>query len=309
MGSRVLVAGDLVVAGDGDVVAFDRGTGAHRWRFPLARAASPGVYLGFALGTVIYGGSRVGRLYALDVSTQTLLWSRSLGPDTTVFGPVEAGDLVVAAFTRFSETTTGGVIAVDRITGVERWRQAFPRWTTLTAARGAASEPLVTGNWVIAASQEGVIYALDHGTGQLAWVIPSPGRYADGRNAIAQDFRPLVRSGTLLVAGSLTGEVAAYDLDTHRQRWLTAPVMSSVAFGMAADDDLVYVPFLSGHLVAMNGRTGEEVWRLGNGTDGFAWTPLVGDHHLYLSGSGAGFLAFPRRPSDAKGVERRRTVE
>jgi outer membrane protein assembly factor BamB len=106
------------------------------------------------------------------------------------------------------------------------------------------------------------------------------------------DFRPVVVSGDTVVAGSLTGEVLAYDLGTRRERWRRSPVDASVAFGLAADDTLVYVPYLSGQIVALSIRDGTERWRTGGSDDGFIWTPLVYDARLFTAGSGAGFVAF-----------------
>ena len=296
MGSRVVVGGETVVAGDEDLVAFARATGVFRWRFSPWTGASPGAYLGFASGSAVYAGSQTGSLYAVDIRDGTVIWTKALGRNTTVFAPVDAGEVVVAGFTGFGKPPAGGVIAVDRRTGEERWRHQFPQWATVTSPRGSASEPLVVGPWVLASSQEGVIYAFDLATGHIGWAIPSLGRRPDGRAGVPQDFRPIVRAGPLVVAGSLTGEVVAYELDTRRPRWRRAPVDASVAFGMAVDDETVYVPYLSGHLVGLDVRTGDERWRLGGAAQGLTWTPLPEGKHFYVAGTNVGFLAFPRVP-------------
>jgi hypothetical protein len=67
-----------------------------------------------------------------------------------------------------------------------------------------------------------------------------------------------------------------------------------VAFGLAADEDTVYVPYLSGDLVAMGAESGAERWRAGGRGMGLSWPPLVAPARLLAAGSGAGFLAFPR---------------
>jgi outer membrane protein assembly factor BamB len=98
----------------------------------------------------------------------------------------------------------------------------------------------------------------------------------------------------LLIAGSLTGEVAAYELATRRLQWRRMPVNASVAFGLVADEEQVYVPYLSGLLVAIDVHSGVERWRLGGAGGAFSWTPLIAGDHVYVSGSEAGFLRFGR---------------
>ena len=295
MGTRVVLAGGVVVAGDSDVIAFDRETGRRRWTSAVSGAEGVGPFLGAASGGVIYTGSAAGRLYAFRAGDGAMLWGYLVGSGMTVFAPILAGGLVVASFTHFGERQTGGVVAVDRRTGQERWRRPFPSWNAAVTATGAAGEPIVVDEWVVASSQEGVIYAIGRDTGEVAWVIAEPARRADGHSNGGQDFRPLAHAGPLLVAGSLSGEIAAYDVATRRLRWRTAPVPASVAFGLAADSVLAYVPLLSGHLLVVEVRTGRERWRLGGGTDGFTWTPLVTDSAVYVAGSESGFLAFRRR--------------
>ena len=48
-GSAVALAGDIVAAGDYNVVAFDRATGEFRWRFEPDDGYGPGIYLGDAI--------------------------------------------------------------------------------------------------------------------------------------------------------------------------------------------------------------------------------------------------------------------
>jgi hypothetical protein len=54
------------------------------------------------------------------------------------------------------------------------------------------------------------------------------------------------------------------------------------------------VPYLSGHLVAIDVDTGVERWRAGGSLMGLSWPPLVTPAWLLAAGSSAGFLAFAR---------------
>jgi outer membrane protein assembly factor BamB len=106
------------------------------------------------------------------------------------------------------------------------------------------------------------------------------------------DFRPLALAGPLLIAGSLTGEVAAYDLATRRERWRRVPVTASIVFGIAADAHTVYVPYLAGPLIALDAGRGIERWRTDPDASGFSWKPLVVAGRLLAASSSAGFFAF-----------------
>ena len=295
MGTRVVRAGEMVVAGDYEVVGVERRTGLLRWRFAPRVGPGAGMHLGQASGDEVFTGSVGGYLHAIDARTGRARWSARIATDheTTVFGPVVAGELVVAGFTEFSRPARGGVVAIERSTGRERWRHRFPAWVKREASTGAAGEPVVAERVVAASSQDGTIFGLDRASGTVRWVIPA-GLRPDGRGPVVQDYRPVVLIGRTLIAGSLTGMVVAYDLETRRERWRQTPVAASVALGLAADESVVYVPYVSGHIVAMAAETGAERWRAGGTAMGLSWTPLVVPAGLLASGSRAGFLAFSR---------------
>jgi outer membrane protein assembly factor BamB len=293
-GSRVLVAGGAIVAGDGQVLAFDPDSGRLLWRFRSSADDSPGSYLGTADDTRVFTGSSRGYLYAIDLASGVPLWSVRVARNTIVLPPIVAGAQVIAAFTTRASVASGGLVGVDRVTGREAWRRAFPAWTTPTLGTGAGSEPIAIGEEVSAASQDGTIYGFTSTTGALRWVIPGPATQPDGRSAPMQDTRPLAQSGPTLLAGSLTGQVIAYDLATRRERWRRQPVAASVAFALRADAGAVYVPYLSGHLVALDVATGAELWRHGGPDHGFGWAPLIDGDRIYAAGSAAGFFAWSR---------------
>ena len=143
-GSALLLAGSLVVAGDFDVVAFDRQRGSVRWRFSPTDGYGPGIYLGSAADGLVFTGSPAGRAYAIDTGTGTQRWSTLVRDDTvgetvdrvgtdvagghgtTVFPPVTDGGDVFAPYTTFTAPTVGGVVALDATTGHMRWRASFP---------------------------------------------------------------------------------------------------------------------------------------------------------------------------------------
>lgn len=294
-GQRVVVAGSVAVAGDGALAAFDRSTGAPRWRFaPRDGGFDVGAYLGAAAQGVVLAGSRGGRLYAVDAETGRERWSVALVDGTvpsTVFEPEVDAGLVAAAFTVFTTPNTGGVAVIDLRTGRTRWRTRFPMPAGAGLQGNASGGPVFAEGLLLASRGDGVIHAFHRSSGALAWTLPA---LDAGPLGTRQDARPLALAGPLLVAGSSSGVVAAYDLVSRRERWRYTGQSGSVAFAVAADGRGVFVPYVGGRLVALDARTGVERWRIGHAAAGFVWPPLVLADRLIVVGSGAGFYALRR---------------
>jgi outer membrane protein assembly factor BamB len=292
-GSALVALASAVIAGDDDVVCFGV-DGAERWRFAPVEAGAPGTYLGPAVGGLVFAGSRSGQVYAVEIASGRQRWAARIADDdeTTVFAPVVSDRLVIAGFTSFAPPTIGGFVALDAATGDERWRQLFPSSTGTSTGTGVTGGPLLVGDVVVGVNRTGVIYAFDLNTGSVRWSLPAVNATAAGSWRMDQDFRALARTGPLLFAGSLTGVVAAYDINTRTERWRRAPLEASVAFGITSDEQAVYVPYFSGHLVALDVKSGVERWRTSDGRRGFSWAPLSSGTHLYAAASGAGYFAF-----------------
>lgn len=278
-GTSVVVTPTAVVAGDGGLVAFTH-AGVERWRFAPGDGANAGVYLGEMAAGVLLTGSSVGRLWAVDAESGLVRWSTDVGRGrrVTVFAPAVADGIVLAAFSSFDDRRIGGLVAVDLATGHQRWHRRLP----------FAGGPLAAGALVLAAGQDGTIHAFDRRSGATRWSLPpaSPSPWE------GPEFRTLALAGPLLIAGSLTGRVTAYDLATRQERWRRAPITASIVFGIASDERTIYVPYLSGPLVALAADDGAERWRTGADTFGFSWKPLIVAGRLLAASSGAGFFAF-----------------
>lgn len=281
-GSRVIVRGDVVVAGDYDLIGVDRRSGRRVWTFAASDGGGSGIHLGEATGALVFSGSLAGSLHAIAITDGRARWSLRVGnpATTTVYSPVVRGNLVAASFSDFGSSPLGGVVVADTGTGRMRWRRAVPR------SVGASGNPVFAGTAVVAAGRDGTIHAFDSASGGHLWVLPKIESLGD-----EQDYRPLAVSGRTLVAGSLSGEVVAHDLSTRRLLWRRTPVVASVAFGLTAHDDVVYVPYFSNQIVALRLRDGAELWRLGGGASQFRWVPLVDGPRLFASG-GHSFSAF-----------------
>jgi len=283
-GSRLVVAGGVVVAGDYDLYAFDASTGRLRWRFAPAQGHGPGYYLGDPADGVVYAGSPAGLVYAVDAASGAQLWAvpvtTVVGP-TTAYAPVATRDLVIAPFTVFDGRATGGVVALDARTGVQRWRRAGQPW---------AGGPVAGGDFAVVATNSGMLTSLSTKDGSVRWTVGAP-ETAEGS---VRDFRPLVCSRDLVVAGSLSGSVTAYDAGTRRRLWESAMLrLGSVGPAFAASAATVYVPFVSGRLVAFDLQTGAVRWVTAPAQGAFRWAPVVADRAVYAAGD-AVLQAFDR---------------
>jgi outer membrane protein assembly factor BamB len=300
LGSAVVANGNVVMAGDYAVLGFDAVSGAPKWRFDPPNGYGAGLYLGDARNEVAFAGSPAGRLMALEVSSGRLLWAAQPriegrveeAAPVTVFQPTVAGDVVVAGYSRFGDPLSGGLFAVDRATGRERWHQPFPAESG-RGPTGFGGGPVISGESIVASSGDGRIFGFDCGSGQIRWALPRIVR-ADGRLQ-DRDWRALAVSGSVLVAGSVSGVVTAIDLNTLTEKWrFVHPDGGSIALQLIADDESVYVPHLGGLLVAIDIRDGKERWQIGGFTDGFSWAPAIAGGMVYASASRAGLFALPR---------------
>jgi outer membrane protein assembly factor BamB len=302
VGSGIALTGGVVVAGDYDLTAFDRSTGRRLWKFAPHEGFAPGASLGDAGPQVVLAGSSAGRVHAVDLQSGRARWTALLSdnPNTHVYGPIVAGDLVVATYTTFAAPTTGGVAALDLNTGDERWHVPLPPSSSALIGTGAAGSPLLVDDLVVVCNRDGSVHALRRTDGSAVWRIDGlnlpliPNSPVPELPGPKPDFRALARSGRRLFAGSLTGYVVAYDLDTRVQRWRHLGAQNgSIGFQMAASDRTLYFPAFSGRLTAVNIADGTERWRYGDHLNRVLWPPALVGTRAYVSGLGS-FAALER---------------
>jgi eukaryotic-like serine/threonine-protein kinase len=299
-GSSLTLDGDTLIAGDWDVIAFDRRNGHRLWTYSAPAGDGPGLFLGPAANGMVYAGSPGGRVYALEAASGRLRWSTAIGgPDTTAYRPVIHGGGLAVGYTAFTSPASGGVAVLDAESGRERWRTPFP-----AAARhvptGFTGGPILTDDLVVASSGDGNIYALDARTGEWRRTFPRLSGQLEGMITTTDiDHRALVRAGPLVVAGSVTGTVVAYHLASGEERWrFPAGYLGSTSFALAADDSSVYLPFLGGFMIAVDAATGIERWRYGHFTQGFLWPPAPGGSLIYAGAARTGFYGLAPIPKE-----------
>jgi len=297
-GTQVRLTAARVVVGDGGIVAFDRVSGRHVWRFDAPDGDDAGVFLGAADGDLVVAGSPMGRLYAIDAVSGALRWTRgiAIGERRAVFAPVQAGRLIVASFTTFDGPLSGGMVAFNRA-GRRQWMHRFD------AGAGAAGPPLVARDVIVVARTDGRIEAVRPASGRRAWMLGPEASSPDG--AAGRDIRALALHVDQLVATSLKGPVRAYDVPSHRQLWeFDDGPTDAVALRVRACGDQLYLPYSDGSMVVLDRRTGLERWRTQDGGQ-FDWPPAASATSIYAS-AGEALWAFDIHPLEmAAGLEHR----
>lgn len=150
-----------------------------------------------------------------------------------------------------------------------KWVFAFPDATSVR------SKPAVVGNWLIVGSQYGDLYAINRKTGKPGWHFSA--------NAAIRGAIVVQKQGGSSIAffADFSTTVYAIDLSTGKTLWSKRAGMdpeSATTGSVAVGEGKVFVPltsaevsaavngdysccFSSGGVVALDARTGEEVWR------------------------------------------------
>ncbi len=191
----------IVAAADGALYALDGATGKVAWQVEMDATF---------LGSPTYGKGRIylvtqdeGVLQARSVETGALLWkseavarcdgSPSVGADFAAFGscdaalhvrsledggvlfdiPIDddsqiAGGVAIDGKAVFSGSRSGAVVHANGKTGKIVWMNRDSRDEIFTT-------PAVTKDWVIVASQDGMIYGLNRATGKQRWRFDTEG--------------------------------------------------------------------------------------------------------------------------------------
>lgn len=282
-GRLVRIAGGLVVAGDFDLVAFDPATGAGRWKFQPPEGQGAGLYDFSTDGTRIFAGSTTGHVYALDLTGKPV-WTTNLrdSVDAAAYGAVLHEGLVYVCFRRFQEPSTGGIVALAAATGQVAWRVEFP--PSGNNHVGCFGSAVISGDVVVAATQNGFIHAYDHRTGAHRWCAPQVSGLSEPvMGNPLMDARPLAAGAGVIVAGSNTSWVLGYDATTGEELWRVSSRGGSVFFPLATDHEAVYVTGSGDELSAYDLRTGQLRFRLRtHHDDPFSPRPLAEGERIFI---------------------------
>ena len=241
-------------------------------------------------GTRLFTGSPAGFAYAIDPATGQPIWVVQLAVDnnSVVDSPVVDRGLVVVPLRHFTNPFTGGVVALDARTGAVRWKRDVP---STAPGRGSGGQGRA-GFWrelVIAASDDGTIYAMNRDTGAIMWISPRP----DDEPAF-NDERPIAVVGDMIVVGSDRTIITGLDAATGAERWRTSSAYGSVNYEIASDGAYAYIVYAGLQLSAIDPVNGRVLWTSGSRSVGeYSPYPVIAGDRVFIAGLG-GYYALQR---------------
>ncbi|MEO1475605.1 MAG: PQQ-binding-like beta-propeller repeat protein [Pseudomonadota bacterium] len=282
-GGGIAVAGDQLVAssGFGFITLLDGETGDEIWRRDLGSPVSGAPTIKDDRILVVTQNNEV---FALTLATGDIEWSdQAIAESARVLGAPSVAaieDLVVAPF------SSGEVIAYLSSNGRRLWSDALTRsgrFTPISALNDIAARPVLRAGLVYAASQSGVLAAIDGRSGQRVWSQP-----------IGSVQAPALVGEYLFVSG-VEGQVACLASNNGAVIWAEQlPRFKnegkrrgriSYAGPMLASDRVV-IASSEGELIGLSPQTGEEIDRINLRDPVFIEPIAVGDRMIILTDEG-----------------------
>ena len=240
-GSRVYAA-----SFDGNVVAVNPETGKATWRNKLDIELASGPGVGEGMVVVVAADGYVIALAAGDGSE---MW-RSYVSGESLAAPLVTGEFVVV------QTVDNRLSALSIFDGTERW--SVQQETPSLTIRGSASPVEAAGN-VISGFDNGRLVAIDLESGDVQWEnLLSPPKGRSDLDRLADIDGDLAVVGQDIYASGYHGRVASLAAESGQVLWDRE--LSSYE-GVTADWNNVYSTLETGEIVALNRRTGTEIWR------------------------------------------------
>ena len=202
--------------------------------------------------TLTLVGSEDGDVLAYASESGEFLWQAKVSSEILA-APQEAYGVVVA------RTIDGKIFGLDANDGARLW--VYDRTVPALTLRGT-SNPVITGDVVIAGFDGGRISSIELHTGKLIWETSVS--LASGRSQLERmvdiDSEPVVVGNDIYVA-TFQGRLASVALEDGRITWTRD--ISSYA-GLTVDENNIYITDDQSHIWALERSTGNSVWKQEN---------------------------------------------
>ena len=267
--------------GVGEVVSLDAANGSVGWRTPTQTPmhSSPMVADGRVFVT-----SYDSEIYAFDANSGSVTWTSSAIPEParmlTSPSPAVVGETVVAPF------ASGEVIAMTASNGRRLWLEGLTRGgaaTSLATINDVASRPVVVDGTVYAASQSGVLAAIDLRSGIRIWDLP-----------VSSIQMPWIAGDYLFVA-TVDAQLVCIDRRTGKVRWLQqldryenerARKGRITWAGPVLVDGQLVLASSTGQAIAVNPADGTETSRVNLGAPVYVAPAVAGGTIYFLTDRG-----------------------
>ncbi|MBN1904778.1 MAG: PQQ-binding-like beta-propeller repeat protein [Deltaproteobacteria bacterium] len=231
------------------------------WRFKAGEGvkSSPAI-----VNNIVYIGSSDKHIYAIDIKSGKLIWSRPLDDE------IEASPLVIDK-TVYIGTLAGTIYALDSETGAERWR--FCAGDKLT---GGANWFKNTENklYILAGSYDSVLYCIDALTGKVVFQYET-GNYINGSPAVNDKYCVFGGCDAVIHIINLSDGKKAGEIDTG----------AYIAASAAIKDGYVYIGNYEGEFLKASLSTHETSWRYKIEKGAFISSPAVADDAVVIGGA------------------------
>lgn len=225
-------------------------------------------------GTVFTLDARA-RVQATSGSGQPV-WSTDLTPPGQRSPTASGGGLAVDGGRLFVTSAFAFIAALDAATGQEIWRQDLNAPIT--------SPPAVQGNRVFVTAADSTMWSMDVATGRIDWTNAG----TDSITTVARGAAPAI-SGDLVILPSKAGELTAMRRANGGVAWTSVvagrrtgaayAAISSITGDPVVESGRIYAANHQGRLVALDARSGSEIWTAGEAAFGPVW-PVGGSVFL-----------------------------
>ena len=275
----------IVASGFGFVTTLDAQTGARYWRTNMEApmTGSPTIS-----ENRVFVSSNNNEVFALDFENGVVLWSdQAISESARVLGSPSVAaveDIVVVPY------SSGEVIAYLAANGRRLWSEALVspgQFTPISAINDIGARPILGGGLVFAASQSGVLAAIDGRTGTRIWQQPLGAIQAP------------TLAGQYLFAVSVDAEMVCFDAASGQVVWVTQleqyrndeKKRGRITYsGPLVASDRVLTVSSEGQLIALDPQTGTELDRLRLG-DNVYIEPIAVQGRVYVLTDDARLIA------------------
>jgi len=312
--SAPLLTADVVIAGEGDesspsnatpshpihvgagesaLLAFDRRTGALRWRVPLPGSGMPTPAI---MGDVLVQHNGAGSVYGIDVRTGRVIYVRALHSiaSMTAATPVSKYQFVTLGVDSNTvwllDARTGATIArTDFAPNASGFGDCPPAYDGKAiycnyALPPYGSVPQQTDRFAVERA-----FAVDPRAGKRLWDVYLERGSLPRRNEAAI---PLLAYGTLYCGSSVAPYMHAINPASGALRW-RKQVRGDVLGGVAAQGGAIYFGDLGGYLWALDAKTGAVIGDAYEGTPFNVGSPIIVGSTLVIGSRGGTVLAVP----------------
>lgn len=241
-GDRLFAASE-----NGELFAINPLDGKVLWRERTRETITGGVGAGHGLVMV---GTENAEVLVYNQFDGRLLWRASVSSEV-LSAPQTNGEIVVL------QTVDDKLIALNAVDGTQRW--IYETTLPVLTLRGT-SNPLISGNTVLAGFSNGTLVAVNAADGVWRWeerVAVPQGRY-DIERVIDVDGDLMLVGGNVVLAASYQGNLMGFDIQSGRIVW---GMEASSYHGLAEGFGNIYYCDPRSHIVAIRANSDNEVWR------------------------------------------------